>query len=323
MLIGAWFLILLGIFIWLFVFYSQKGFDLYSKYGLPNIFLVFAIIITWISVLGYQMNFQKNLSLEASNIVFVLDVSKSMVALDYGETSRLWLWKNFIKEYIAKHPNNKYALTIFAWDVTSVIPFTSDKSLFLNFLDSVDEKSVFNQWSNFFDATSEALSRFIDDVNGWAIVMLSDFEPTDTKGNLDAKQKENLLVKIWELKKIFQEKNIVFFWIWLGSVSGNNIIAWYDFFWVPSYLSDTFWKIVVTKLDTDFLTKMAQKLSGETFIIHKKDDIKNVDLQNIPAWNIEISQEIQSDISRYIMMITFVFFLIYLILFYYFDKKWK
>jgi hypothetical protein len=37
-----------------------------------------------------------------------------MLALDYGEDTRLQVAKNLIKEYILKYPNNKYALTIFA-----------------------------------------------------------------------------------------------------------------------------------------------------------------------------------------------------------------
>lgn len=323
MLIGIGILILLWIFLGLFVFYSQNGFSLYSKYGLPNIFLVLAIIITWISVVWYQIHSQKKVSLQASNIVFVLDVSKSMVALDYGDDSRLQVWKKIIREYLSKHPNNRYSLTIFAWDVTSVIPFTSDKSLFLNFLESVDQESIFNQGTNFSDAISEASSRFTNDIDGWAIVLLSDFEATDISWNMKAQEKENILTKIWELKKTFQEKNIVFYGIWLGSISGNNIISLYDIFWRPMFLRDSFWKVVVTKLDTDFLTKMAQKLSWQTFTVQKKDDIKNIDLQNVPSWNIEILQEVQSDFSRYIMMIAFVLFLSYLILFYYFDKKWK
>lgn len=320
--------IVIGIFLafiawFLFVYVMKKIFIAHSKYGYPSIFLVLAILITWISVFWYQIHLKKNISLEASNIVFVLDVSKSMLALDYGEDTRLQVAKNLIKEYILKYPNNKYALTIFAWDVTSLSPFTSDTDLFLNFLNTANTDSILKQGSNFYQAIDNASTRFIDDVQGWALVVLSDFEPTDTSGNFDTNQKQKEIEIIWALKTIFQEKNIVFYGIWLGDNVWNNIISWYDYFRNPIYLKDNFWKNVITKFDSDFLNKISQKLWWETFIIHKKEDIKNIVFKHLPAENTESEKFVQTDLSRFMMMIAFVFLLSYLILFYYFDRKWK
>lgn len=308
---------------WLFAFYFQKGFVLYSKYGLPNIFLIISILIAWISLFWYQIQSSKKLSLQTSHIVFVLDVSKSMWAFDYGENTRLQVAKNLIREYILRHPNNQYALTIFAQDITSVIPFTSDKNLFFTFLDSVDEKSVLNQWSNFLDAITEASTRFTDDINGGGLVVLSDFEPTDNNGNLDTLQKENILTKIWHLASIFQEKNILFFWVWLWSTSGNMIISWYDFFARPIYLQDAFQNNVITKFDSNFLEKITKQLWGKSFILQRETEIKDIFFENLPQINTQIWTQDSVDISRYFIMIAFVAFMAYLILFYYFDKKWK
>lgn len=316
-------LIFFLIVLWLFVFYYQKGFFLYSKYGLPNIFLIFVFLITTLSIAWYQIESRKNVSYTSSHIIFVLDVSKSMWALDYQDETRLQMAKNFIREYILKYPNNTYALTIFAQDITSVIPFTTDKNLFFTFLDSVDEQSILNQWSNFFDAISEASTRFTDEVNGWGLVVLSDFEPTDTNGNIDTRQKETLLTQIGQLFWDFQEKNIRFFWVGFWNISWNTIMAWYDIFGNPMYLQDTFKKNIITKLDRDFLEKITQKLSWKYFIVNQPWDIKNIAFENLPELNSDEIQNVPIDMARYLMMIAFIFLIVYFILFYYFDKKWK
>ena len=320
MFIGMIFFILC---IWILVFYSQKGFILYSKYGLPQIFLLASIFITGLSFFSYHLPSSKNLSLQTSHIIFLLDVSKSMWAFDYGDNTRLEVAKKMIREYILKYPNNKYALTIFAQDVTSIIPFTSDKNLFFTLLDSVDEKSILNQWSNFLDAITEASTRFTDDINGGGLVVLSDFEPTDNNGNLDTLQKENILTKIWHLAPTFQEKNILFFWVWMWNTSGNTIISWYDLFARPIYLQDAFQNNVITKFDSDFLEKITKQLSGKSFILQRETEIKDIFFENLPQINTQIWTQDSVDISRYFMMIAFVAFMTYLILFYYFDKKWK
>jgi len=323
MLIGIIFFTFFLLCIWLFVFYFQKDFVLYSKYGLPNIFLTISILIAWISVFWYQIQSNKNTPTHASHIVFVLDVSKSMWAFDYGENTRLEVAKKMMREYILKYPNNSYALTIFAQDITSVIPFTRDKNLFFTFLESVDEKSILNQWSNFLGAIQDASNRFTDDINGGWLVILSDFEPTDNNGNLDDYQKENLLSQIWLMQSTFQEKNISFFWIGLWNTSGNMLILWYDFFGRPIYLQDKFQNNVITKFDSSFLEKITKKLSGKAFIIEKETDIKNIVFENLPQTDTQVEQKISIDMARYLMMAAFIFLILYCILFYYFDKKWK
>jgi hypothetical protein len=64
----------------------------------------------------FQFNSQKEVN--QSSILFILDVSKSMDAQDVYDAdksiSRLNASKNFIKEFIKKHPNNEFSLQIFA-----------------------------------------------------------------------------------------------------------------------------------------------------------------------------------------------------------------
>jgi len=114
----------------------------YLKYKFSYIFLFISFLICIFSFLNFKLNILQNFEKSSSNIVFVLDVSKSMLALDYKNNSRLSVAKEFIKTYVLNNLSNKYSLSIFSGDAMNIIPLTSDKNLFLTFLDSTDEKSI-------------------------------------------------------------------------------------------------------------------------------------------------------------------------------------
>lgn len=299
----------------LYFFYKKKGFLFYSKYGLPNIFLFLAVILSAVSFFNFNFFKQQNLISKNSNIVFVLDVSKSMLALDYVDKSRLDIAKNFVRNYVWEHLENHYWLTIFSWDVTWILPITNDKNLFFTFLESVDEKSILKWWTDFLSAIQDSIARF-EDNNWWAIVILSDFEP-----NIDSNQKQILLNQISKLKPDLDKKNVKIYLIWVWKTTWNKINIWYDFFGFPSYLKDDFGKDVVTKFDKDFFDNLSSTLNSQKNIINNIQDIKNIFLENIPFEETQELKDVKMDFSRYIMMLSYVFFLMYLALFYYFDKK--
>lgn len=282
-----------------------------SKNWLASLFLILSLILSLISFFSYYINDSQKIKTETSDIVFVLDVSKSMLAIDYAEKSRLQISKEFIKDYVTKNDKNRYSLTIFSWDAVSLIPLTQDKNIFLTFLDSIDEKSILKWWTNFKEALNISNQRF--EKNGWAIIFISDFEP-----NLNISEKQKLLQEVSA-----QQKNVKIFWVWLWTEVWNKIINWYDFFGWAIYLKDNFWKDVITKFDKEFFDWFLDKLNAWKFVIKKEDDIKKIEFLDIPSNMQEIEMTIKKDFSRYLMIFSFISFLFYLILFYYFDKKWK
>lgn len=312
-----YFIYLFIIFIFLrfvYLFYRKKGFLLYSRYGLPNIFLFIAFLISFFSFLNFNINSLQNLKKSSSNVVFILDVSKSMLAIDYKEKSRLEISKEFIRNFILNNLQNKYSLTIFSWDAISVIPLTNDKNLFLTLLESVDEKSILKWWTNLLSSLKVSLERFFDNENWWAIVLISDFET-----NKNSKEKNILSSQISKINTELNKKNIKLYLVWVWKKSWNKIIVWYDIFGRNIYLKDNFWKDVITKFDKDFFAK----LPWEKHIIDDIEDIKKISLKNIPSFEIDSEENIKIDFSRYFMFFSFLCFLVYLFLFYYFDKKWK
>lgn len=311
-MIYFWIIIFLILSIYIYFFYKDKWFILMSKNWLASIFLIFSLVFSLVSFFSYNINYNQKIKTKTSDIVFVLDVSKSMLALDYNEKSRLQLSKELIQDYIVKNPNNRYSLTIFSWDATSLIPLTYDKNIFLTFLASADEKSILKWWTNFEEALKISTERFSWD--GWAVVILSDFEP-----NLTTNEKQNIINWLKDIKK----ENLKFFWIWLWSEKWNKIFVWYDIFGGIIYLKDKFWKDIVTRFDKDFFNWFLDKLNAWKIIIKNSEDIKKIEFFDIPSNTQEIEMVVKQDFSRYLMILSFLSFLWYLILFYYFDKKWK
>ncbi len=317
-------IVLIIIWVVLFLTYKKEKNKLFSLSWLPNIFLVISLILVFIWFFSYNFSSNKKQSLNTSNIVFLLDVSKSMNAIDYEKnTKRLDVAKESIINYISNNPNNKYALNVFAWDVVDIIPFTLDKDLFLTFLNSVDEKSVLTWGSDFYKALKSSKNRFLTWENWWWVIVLSDFEPTNNNWNYTKKELDDTLVKLKELNKDFILQNIKTYFIWIWNPKWNKIFVWLDMLWNPIFLRDFFNEEVITKLDLNFLDKIKNIFSWESYIISQKKDLENVSFKNIPT-NLKIENiEFKQDISRYIMIISYIFFLWYLILFYYFDRKWN
>ena len=81
------------------------------------------------------------------DIVFVLDVSKSMLTQDtpQANTSRLDTAKYHIREYVLKYPDHRYSLVIFAGDALSISPLSSNIDHFLTGLSRVGHQQVLHQ----------------------------------------------------------------------------------------------------------------------------------------------------------------------------------
>ncbi|MDQ7022058.1 MAG: hypothetical protein Q9M97_00735 [Candidatus Gracilibacteria bacterium] len=91
-----------------------------SKYFyLKYLFLFLSLIIILFSIFGIKYGTDKNNGINNGiDIMFVLDVSKSMNVSDILDTNyaytRLNISKISISDYIIKHPENRYGLVIFA-----------------------------------------------------------------------------------------------------------------------------------------------------------------------------------------------------------------
>jgi len=70
-----------------------------------------------------------------------------MLVQDVGGQTRLYSAKQNITELLQKIPLS-FGLTIFAGEAQRVLPFTSDRDLYLSVLRSVDDKNLRKQGSD-------------------------------------------------------------------------------------------------------------------------------------------------------------------------------
>ena len=296
-------------------FYLKKKNKLAKKYSLffqdnnisySLLFLIisFFIVLIWIFDFKWGEKDQKN-ELSWIDIVFVLDVSKSMNVLDFKDESysysRLDIAKTMISEYILNNIENRFWLVVFAWDAISISPLTTDSDTFLTFLENVDYRNLSVQWSNFEKAIELWVNRFDDSDRAKVMIIISDWGDIDDKIDLSS------------IENSVKDKDINSFVFWVWTDEWWMIITWEDFSWRSIYQRYK-WEFVISKLNEESLDKLANSLDWTYF---RADSIEKI-------WNytasldkniIEVVSTTRQKVdgTRYLWFISFIFFLIYLI----------
>lgn len=283
----------------------KKGKKLLSKsWILANIFLLLSFIILLFTI--FQPKWQeikKDIKAKWVDVMFVLDVSKSMNSVDIRQwnyaTTRLDIAKKAIENYVVKHPNNKYWLVIFAGDATSTIPLTTDKDVFLTLLKWVDYRNLTKQWTNFNKALQLAIDRFKKSKWWKVLVFLSDgWDDGDYQGlNFDfPKDIKTFVIGVWTLR----------WW---------NIYLWQNDFWEPIYQRYN-WQYVVTHLNENNLKKLANDINAKYIRLENTNQLAQIDgyIKNLEKQSIKLKQATErEDLSRYFVILAFVMFVLYLV----------
>lgn len=303
MIIWIWIVFFVIIFIFLILFWKYKK----DRFTFYNCFLIISFLFVFISFFEGNFTWKKETKITSSNIVFVLDVSKSMLALDYSDLNRLDLSKKMIKEYVVNNPDNKYWLIIFAWDVVESVPLIDDVDMFLNALEVSNTDSILKWWTDFVWVIDSSISMFEAEKLSWWVVIFSDFEDNSWDDfNLDEKFKNRL-----------KNNNIKYILYWIWSTSGNFIPYWLNKLG-QLFKTDKYWKEIITKLDLEFLEKLNKILSWEKYIVKNENDtIKLQDLSSIQTQKIN---DITYSYSRYIIIFSYLFFILFLINYFYYRK---
>lgn len=184
---------------------------------------------------------------EGIDIVFAVDVSKSMLAEDIAP-SRLEKTKQIISQIINNLSGDRVGIVAYAASAFPVLPITTDYGAAKLFLQGMNTDIVSSQGTSLSDAISLATSFFADDKSrSKLIILLSDGEDHD----LDVEE------AIKEAKK----KNLKIITVGLGTekggpipikVGGNAI----------SFKRDSNNDIVITKLEANNLRMIASKTNG-------------------------------------------------------------
>lgn len=309
------FLTIIGIVFFLVMkfFYKHSSFKDNYFYNLKYIFLILSFLILSFSIFSPNWYTDITKQSKSANIVFTLDVSKSMnvedIIYDNRYVDRLNFSKSVIWDYVISNPENNYSLVIFSGESVISMPFTNDINLFLTVLDWVDYRNLTVQWSNFEDALLTSIDRFeFTENKSWAIIFLSDWWDIDYEVNN----------KI--LEKIKSEKINYLFWaIW--TEDWWKITLWQDVFWRKEYQTYN-WNYVISKLNENSLKQISDYLGGEYLKVSNLSDLDNFEkvIDKLEKSVMESSFNQKTDLSRNLWIISFILFLLYLFL-YLFDKQ--
>jgi len=296
-----------------------KNLAVTKYFYLKYVFLILSFFTIFVSIFGLKFGISNYDKKEWIDIVFVLDVSKSMNVADIWwsqNLTRLDFAKQSISEYLANNLNNRYWLVIFSWDAVASSPITSDLNLFLSVLNNVDYRNLVSQWTNFNKAFELWFDRFNFTADkSWALILISDWwewEDTIDKTFLSKLKTYKVQVLIW--------------WVW--TEKWWKIITWVDVFWRVSYQT-YMWDYVVSKFNPNNLELLSSIFNSKFEILTSLSDIRKFEnsiskiqtkvIENNHIWS-------KLDFSRSLTFVSFLFFFLYLIfyifedIFYYFKK---
>jgi Ca-activated chloride channel family protein len=212
------------------------------------LFLILFILFSTIALVNPKIGTElKTVKREGVDIVFALDVSKSMLAEDIAP-NRLEKAKRIVSEIINTLNNDRVGVIAYAATALPILPITDDYSTAKTFLQSLNTDMLSSQGTAIIQSINLA-QKFYDDEDqtNRVLCILSDGEDHEV-------ERQNLL-------ELAEQSAITIITIGLGSVKGapipikeNNI--------VKSYKKDENGDVVVTKLNTQLLNTIANSSSG-------------------------------------------------------------
>ena len=212
------------------------------------LFLILFILFSTIALVNPKIGTElKTVKREGVDIVFALDVSKSMLAEDIAP-NRLEKAKRIVSEIINTLNNDRVGVIAYAATALPILPITDDYSTAKTFLQSLNTDMLSSQGTAIIQSINLA-QKFYDDEDqtNRVLCILSDGEDHEV-------ERQNLL-------ELAEQSGITIITIGLGSVKGapipikeNNI--------VKSYKKDENGDVVVTKLYAQLLNTIANSSSG-------------------------------------------------------------
>lgn len=185
---------------------------------------------------------------EGVDIVFALDVSKSMLAEDIAP-SRLDKAKQIITKIIENLGSDRVGVIIYAGNSYPLLPITTDHAAAKMFLQNADPDMVSSQGT----AINEAISRGIDYFDNKEQTNRFLFIVSDGEDHQDNPE---------TLAKTAVEQGIKIYTIGVGSEKGG-VIPIKQNGSVVSYKKDNKGEVVITKMNPQFLQNIADEGNGK------------------------------------------------------------
>jgi len=228
--------------------------------------LAISRVAVWLSVIvlsfaalrpywGYE---DLNVETRGSEVVFLVDVSRSMYAQDVAP-NRIELAKRKLKDIIdqfaKRGETHRFGITVFAGDAYTVCPITADQGVIKQFIDIISPELVTGLGSNLGAGIALAVSRFDRQRHGaHRVILLTDGEHSDA----------DMSKALSELK----DRGVRLDILGIGTVAGSTVT-------LPngSFVTDQSRRPIVSKLDEESLNALATATGGiyETAVVDDSD----------------------------------------------------
>ena len=218
------------------------------KPKLKLLITIFCLVFITIGLVNPKIGTQlKTVKREGVDIVFAIDVSKSMLAEDIAP-NRLEKSKRLVSQIINELNTDRVGIIAYAASALPVLPITTDYSTARMFLQSLNSDMLSSQGT----AVLEALKlskEFYDDQNqtNRVLCILSDGEDHEFDNN--------------NIKDLIEDVGITIFSIGLGTNKGAPIPIKSKGI-VESYKKNIEGDVVITKLNAPLLKKFANSSNG-------------------------------------------------------------
>jgi len=224
---------------------NRSNFKLNLKLILELFIIFFLCIALANPKIGTEL---KSINREGVDIVFAIDVSKSMLAEDIAP-NRLVRSKRIISEIINSLSSDRVGIVAYAAQAIPQVPLTTDFASVKNFLQVIDTDMLSSQGTSIDSALNLSVNFFDQnsDTNR-VLILISDGEDHDDIP-------ESII-------NLISENNINLITIGIGQEAGTTIPIKIDGT-VDSYKKDINGDVVITKRNSDFLLKIASSSKGE------------------------------------------------------------
>lgn len=188
---------------------------------------------------------------EGIDIVFALDVSKSMLAEDVAP-NRMDKAKQIVSKIVDQLEADRIGIVAYAGSAFPVLPITTDYNVAKMFLQNINTDMVSSQGTAINEAIDVAATYFDDeDQTNRLLVIISDGEDHSEDGNSAAEKAKELGMKIVT--------------IGVGTTKGERIPI-KEKGVILSYLQDKNNEVVITKMNPEVLQNLADITDGQ-FIV--------------------------------------------------------
>lgn len=229
---------------------------------------------------------------EGRDILFLLDVSRSMCAKDL-KPSRLDLVKLKIKTLLKKIKSDRIGLILFADHAFVYCPLTVDYSAFLTLLSNVETESLFSGGTSIESALKKTIEHFDSAKSKNKLVILF------TDG-------EDFSTNLQGIKEFARDQKIVLFAIGVGTTEGAPVPKFDHYGEQVGYETDENGKFILSKLNEELLRKLTKELNGK--YLHISNDDSDIDkiVKFINKFDKEKFEDIKTSnlIERYPIFLT-------------------